>query len=168
MIKTRHINTAQSSISFTVKHLMISKVRGEFDKFRGVFNYDSEDVSKSSVEVEIEAGSVSTRDKERDANLKSSDFFDVGKYPTLTFKSTRFEKGFVTGDLTMHGVTKPVRIEIERLNEEKNSTIGVSGKAKIKRKDFGLSWSAALEAGGVLVGDEIAITLEVQFVSNSK
>ncbi len=162
MIKTYQIDPSHSSVSFTVKHMMISKVRGGFDKIRGVFNYDSEDLSKSSVEVEIEVGSVSTRDKERDANLKSSEFFDVGKYPTLTFKSTRFEKGFVAGDLTMHGVTKPVRLEIERL-----AATGVSGKAKIKRKDFGLMWNAALEAGGVLVGDEISIGLEVKFVSKS-
>lgn len=175
MTKTYQIDPSHSSAGFSVKHMMIAKVHGGFEKMRGTFNYDPENLGKSSVEVEIEASSISTRDAQRDTHLKSAEFFDVEKYPTLSFRSTRFEEGgdglYVTGDLTIHGVTLPVRLDIERPTEEVkdpwgNLKIGVSGKTKIKRKDFGLTWNSALEAGGVLVGDEIAINLEIQLVRN--
>ena len=176
MIKTYQLDPSHTTVSFSVKHMMFAKVRGGFDKMRGVLNYNPEELSKSSVEVEIEVASISTRDSKRDANLKSAEFFDVKKYPTLTFKSTHIEKGgdgiYVTGDLTIHGVTRSVRLEMKRPTEEVrdsagNFKIAVSGKTKIKRKDFGLSWNAALEAGGVLVGDEISVEMEVEFMSKA-
>lgn len=175
MTKTYQIDPSHSSAGFSVKHMMIAKVHGGFEKIRGSFNYNPDDLSKSSVEVEIEANSINTREPQRDAHLKSADFFDVEKYPTLSFRSTRFDESsdglYVTGDLTIHGVTLPVRLDMERPSEEVkdpwgNLKIGVSGKTKIKRKDFGLTWNSALEAGGVLVGDEIAINLEIQLVRN--
>lgn len=173
MTKLYQIDPSHSTAGFSVKHMMIAKVQGGFEKMRGTFKYDQADLSMSSVEVEIEAASINTREAQRDAHLKSADFFDVEKYPTLSFRSTRFEEFddglYVTGDLTIHGVTKPVRLELERPTDEVkdpwgNQKIGVSGKTKIKRKDFGLTWNAALEAGGVLVGDDIAINLEIQLV----
>lgn len=175
MTKQYQIDPSHSTAGFTVKHMMIAKVHGGFEKMRGTFSYDENDISKSSVEVEIEAASINTREPQRDAHLRSADFFDVEKYPTLLFRSTRFEKVgdemYVIGDLTIHGVTQPVRLEMEVPTQEVkdpwgNQKIGVSGKTKIKRKDFGLTWNAALEAGGVLVGDDIAINLEIQLVRN--
>ena len=177
MTKLYQIDPSHSSAGFTVKHMMIAKVHGGFEKMRGTFNYNPDDLSKSSVEVTIEAASINSREPQRDAHLKSADFFDVEKYPELSFRSTRFEEGgdglYVTGDLTIHGVTKPVRLEMELPSEEVkdpwgNMKIGISGKTKIKRKDFGLTWNAALEAGGVLVGDDIAINLEIQLVRQDK
>lgn len=173
MTKIYQIDPSHTSISFSVKHMMISKVRGEFDKIRGVFNYDPQELSKSSVEVEIDVRSINTHDLKRDDHLRSPEFFDVEKYPTLNFKSTHFEKRgsgiYVTGDLTIHGVERSVQLEMKQPSMEKkdssgNFRIGVSGKATIKRKDFGLNWRPVLEAGGVLVGDEIPINLEVQFI----
>ena len=170
---TYQIDPSHSTANFSVKHMMIAKVHGGFEKMSGSFIYDKQDVSKSSVEVTIDANSINTREPQRDTHLRSADFFDVEKYPTLTFKSIRFDQNGdelkVVGNLTIHGVTQQVTLEVEEPSEEVkdpwgNSKIGVSGKTKIKRKDFGLTWNSALEAGGVLVGDEISITLDVQLV----
>lgn len=176
MKTTYLIDSAHSTAGFSVKHMMIAKVHGAFEKMQGTFQYDPEAIENSHVEVSIDAASINTREKDRDNHLKSADFFDVEKYPTLQFVSTRFvqdgDELHILGDLTIHGVTKPVRLEMEMPSPEQkdpwgNIKIGISGKTKIKRKEFGLCWNAALEAGGVLVGDDIAIQLDVQLIKQA-
>lgn len=168
-----NIDPSHSTASFSVKHMMISKVHGSFDKISGKMTYDAANPGKSSIDITIEAASVNTREAQRDAHLRSADFFDVEKYPNLTFKSTRIDGGAgdlkLIGDLTIHGVTKQVTLDVEGPSEEVkdpwgNIKIAASATTKIKRKDFGLTWNTALEAGGFLVGDDIAITVDVQFV----
>ena len=167
------IDPSHSTANFSVRHMMMAKVHGGFEKMTGTLDFDPQNPSKASVEIVIDAASISTRDSARDTHLKSADFFDIEKYPTLNFKSTKVEGSGsdlkVVGDLTIHGVTKQVTLEVEGPSEEikdpwGNLKIGASATTKIKRKDFGLTWNAALEAGGVLVGDDISITLDVQFV----
>lgn len=167
------IDPSHSTASFSIKHMMIAKVHGGFEKLSGKLDYDAANPEKASVEVSIEAASINTREPQRDTHLKSADFFDVAKYPTITFKSSSVRGGGeelkVIGDLTIHGVTKQVILDVDGPTKEMkdpygNFKIGASGTTKIKRKDFGLTWNAALEAGGVLVGDEVTITLDVQFV----
>ncbi len=173
MLTTYQIDPSHSSASFSVKHMMIAKVHGGFEKLSGTLHLDRANLSQSSVNVSIEAASINTRESQRDAHLRSADFFDVEKFPTITFKSTKIESVGsegnlqVTGDLTLHGVTKSISLAVEApTNELKdpygNLKIGVAATAKIKRKEFGLTWNAALEAGGVLVGDDIIITLDIQ------
>lgn len=166
------IDPAHSSANFSVKHMMIAKVHGGFEKVSGTLQYDPSDITQASIEASIDAASINTREAQRDGHLKSADFFDVEKYPTLNFKSKKVEKDGedlkVTGDLTIHGVTKEVVLEVEGPTAEMkdpygNIKIGISATTKIKRKDFGLTWNAALEAGGVLVGDDVAISLDIQF-----
>lgn len=172
-MSTYQIDPSHSTASFSIKHMMIAKVHGAFDKISGQLNYDSANPTKSSVEVVIEAASVNTREPQRDTHLRSPDFFDVEKYKTITFKSTRVEGSGselkVVGDLTIHGVTQKVTLDVEGPSVEMkdpwgNIKLGASAKTKIKRKDFGLTWNAALEAGGFLVGDDVSIDLEIQFV----
>lgn len=167
------IDPSHSSAHFTVKHMMISKVRGGFDKISGKFNYEKKNPEASLVAVTIEASSINTGDADRDMHLRSVEFFDVEKYPEIIFKSKRIvaDNGNlqVIGDLTIHGVTNSVTLAVEGPSEEMkdpwgNIKIAVSGTAKIKRKDFGLTWNAALEAGGLLVGDDINITFDVQLL----
>ncbi|WP_374076139.1 YceI family protein [Bdellovibrio bacteriovorus] len=172
MSTTWQIDTTHSSANFSIKHMMIAKVHGGFEKLSGTLQYDASDVTKSYIEASIDAASINTREAQRDGHLKSADFFDVEKYPTINFKSKKVERDGddlkVTGDLTIHGVTKEVVLDVEGPSAEMkdpygNIKIGISATTKIKRKDFGLSWNAALEAGGVLVGDDVAISLDVQF-----
>lgn len=167
------IDPSHSTASFSIKHMMIAKVHGAFQKMSGSLEYDAANPAKAQIDVTIEAASIDTREPKRDEHLRSADFFDVAKYPTITFKSTRVDGSGgelrVHGDLTIHGVTKPVVLDVEGPSAEMkdpwgNLKIGASGTTKIKRKEFGLTWNAALEAGGVLVGDDVTITLEVQFV----
>jgi len=176
MLTTWQIDTAHSSANFSIKHMMIAKVHGGFEKLSGTLQYDPQDITKSSVEAVIETASINTREAQRDAHLKSADFFDAEKYPQLIFKSKKIEKDGddlkVIGDLTIHGVTKEVVLNAEAPSEEMkdpwgNTKIGISATTKIKRKDFGLNWNAALEAGGVLVGDDVAITLDIQFLKKA-
>ncbi len=173
---TYQIDPSHSSAAFTIKHMMIAKVHGGFEKLTGKFDYDPANVSKSNIDVAIDAASINTREAQRDTHLRSADFFDVEKYPAITFKSTRFEGTpddlKIVGDLTIHGVTKPVTLDVERPSEEMkdpwgNVKIGASATTKIKRKEFGLTWNAALEAGGLLVGDDVNITLDIQFVKQA-
>jgi polyisoprenoid-binding protein YceI len=173
---TYQIDPSHSSANFTIKHMMIAKVHGGFEKISGKFIYDSETPANSSVDVTIDAASINTRDGQRDTHLKSADFFDVEKYPTLTFKSKRVEKVGsdlkITGDLTIHGVTNTVTLEVDGPSNEikdpwGNSKIGASATTKIKRKDYGLTWNAALEAGGFLVGDDVNISIDVQFIKEA-
>lgn len=177
MKTTWQIDPAHSTASFSIKHMMIAKVHGGFEKLSGTLIYDSQNPKETKVDATIETASINTREAQRDTHLKSADFFDVEKFPTITFKSTQIEKTgddqlVVTGDLTIHGVTKQVRLDVEGPSAEMkdpwgNTKIGASASTKIKRKDFGLNWNAALEAGGFLVGDDVNITLDLQFTKQA-
>jgi polyisoprenoid-binding protein YceI len=164
---------AHTTAQFAVKHLMVTNVRGEFSKVTGKLNIDDKDITKSSVEVSIDASTIDTREPNRDNHLKSPDFFDVAKFPNITFKSTKVEKAGdkklkVTGDLTIHGVTKQAVLDVEGPTPEikypgqPEMRRGASATTKISRKDFGLTWNQALEAGGVAVGDEVTVFLEIE------
>jgi polyisoprenoid-binding protein YceI len=166
------IDKVHSSIHFSVRHLMVSKVRGEFHDWAGTLMLDVDDFTKSSVEVTIQATSIDTREEKRDGHLRSADFLDTDKFPTIVFKSTRVErKGdrlAVHGDLAIHGVTRPVTLDVETTEVVKDpwggTRTGFSGKVAIERKDFGLHWNAVLEAGGVVVGDKVEIALEIEAI----
>jgi polyisoprenoid-binding protein YceI len=171
---TWNIDPAHSVAEFKVKHMMISNVKGQFPKVSGTLTLDESGLANSRVEAVIEAASIETRDPQRDAHLKSADFFDVEKFPTLLFKSSRISivrdgELAVEGDLTIRGVTRKVTFAVEGPTPPAkdpwgNTRVAVSATTKINRKDFGLTWNAALETGGILVGDEVTITLDVQFV----
>jgi polyisoprenoid-binding protein YceI len=171
---TWNIDPAHTAAEFKVKHMMIANVKGHFAKVSGVLIRDESDPTNDRVEATIEAASLHTRDEQRDAHLKSADFFYVEKFPTLHFKSTGVKvtgegELSVEGDLTIHGVTRKVRFAVEGPTPPAkdpwgNTRIGLSATTKISRKDFGLTYNAALETGGVLVGDEVTITLDAQFV----
>jgi polyisoprenoid-binding protein YceI len=170
---TYTIDPTHSSVHFSVRHLMVSNVRGEFSKLSGTIQVDSDNPANSSVEASIDTTSINTRDGQRDGHLKSADFLDVEKFPAMTFKSkkvTPHEGGAtITGDLTIHGETRPVTLDVEgHPNEIKdpwgNQRIGMSATAKLSRKDFGLTWNAALETGGVMIGDEVKITIDLEAV----
>ncbi|HXN63998.1 MAG TPA: YceI family protein [Candidatus Acidoferrales bacterium] len=171
---TWNLDPVHSVAEFKVKHMMISNVKGQFTNVKGLLRLDEADVTKSQIEASIEAASINTRDAQRDAHLKSSDFFDAEKFPELTFKSTRItRKGdtelSVTGDLTIRGVTQGVVFDVEGPTPPAkdpwgNTRLGLSATTRVSRKDFGLAWNAALETGGFLVGDDVTITLDVQFV----
>ena len=165
------IDPAHSSVAFKVRHMMVSNVRGEFTKFDGQVTYDPGAPTKSSVSVTIDASSIDTGNKKRDDHLRSSDFFDVAKYPKLTFVSKKVRqvaKGLeVVGDLSIHGVTKEVVLKVEgptspRKNPWGKDVVGVEAETSIKRTDFGLKWNKALEAGGLLVGEEVRILIELE------
>jgi len=163
---------AHTGVHFKVRHLMISSVRGEFEKVSGKIVYDESDVTKSSGDIAIETASINTRVAKRDEHLRSPDFLDVAKYPAITFRSKRVEKAGngtlkMTGDLTIRGVTKEVVLAVEGPTQEikdpmGNRRVGGQAAAKINRKDFGLVWNKALETGGVVVGDEVEITIDVE------
>jgi len=171
---TWNIDPAHSVAEFKVRHMMIANVKGHFSGITGSLTLNDGDVTKSSAEASIDASSLNTREPQRDAHLKSADFFDVEKFPKLSFKSTRITRGKegelqVAGDLTIHGVTRSVVFALDSFSEPAkdpwgNVRIGLSATTKINRKDFGLTWNAALETGGVLVGDDVTITLDVQFI----
>jgi polyisoprenoid-binding protein YceI len=171
---TWQIDPNHSSAQFAVRHLAISTVRGAFTKVNGTVQLDDKDISKSSVEVTIDAASVDTRVENRDKDLRSDHFFDVEKYPTLTFKSTKVEqvepgKLKVTGDLTLHGVTKPVILEVEGPTAPVkdpwgNQRAAVNATTKINRQDFGMKFSPAMDSGGLVVGNDVVITIDVEMV----
>ena len=171
---TWKLDPAHSSAEFKVKHMMISNVKGTFSGLTGTLTEHATDASLSTIEASVPVATVSTGDPQRDAHLKSADFFDAEKYPEMTFKSTRVvKKGegdyAVTGDLTLHGVTKSLTLEVEGPSAPGkdpwgNTRIGISASTKINRKDFGLAWNATLETGGILVGEDVHITLEAQFI----
>jgi polyisoprenoid-binding protein YceI len=170
---TWNLDSAHSHAGFSVRHLMISNVRGEFRQLSGTLQYDAANVENSAVSVTIQAASIDTREANRDAHLKSADFFETEKYPELTFNSTAWQHKnddelLIKGNLTIHGVTREVVLTAERTPEMKDpwggTRVGFTGKAKINRKDFGLHYNAALEAGGVVVGEEVTISLEAEFV----
>ncbi|SRR6266496_2536451 len=169
-----NIDPVHSQAQFKVKHMMISNVKGEFTSVKGSLQFDEANIENSQIEAEIDTASINTREPQRDAHLKSADFFDVEKFPTLTFRSTSVGKKAdgelaVAGELTIHGITRTVTFEVEGPSVPTkdpwgNTRIGLSATTRINRKDFGLTWNAALETGGILVGDEVTITLDVQFV----
>jgi len=171
---TWNIDPVHSTVEFKVKHMMISNVKGQFTGVKGTLTLDESKVINSRVEASIDAASINTHEAQRDAHLKSADFFDVEKFPTLSFKSTRITRASdgdlaVAGDLTIHGVTRSVVFTVEGPTAPGkdpwgNTRVGLTATTKINRKDFGLTWNAALETGGILVGDDVTITLEVQFV----
>jgi len=169
---TYNIDKAHSEATFQVRHLL-TKVRGHFSDFEGAIDYDEQNPERSSVNVTIQAASVDTHERDRDTHLRSADFFDVEKFPALTFRSgaitrkgdQRFD---VAGDLTIHGVTRAVTFDVTFLGKAKdpwgNERIAFEADATINRKDYGLHWNAALETGGFLVGDEVKISLSVQAI----
>jgi polyisoprenoid-binding protein YceI len=171
---TWNLDPAHTVAEFKVKHMMIANVKGHFSNVSGVLIRDESDPANDRVEATIDAASIETRNEQRDGHLKSADFFHVEKFPTLHFKSTGISvvgdgELSVEGDLTIRGVTRKVRFAVEGptppAKDPWGSTrIGVSASTKINRKDFGLTWNAALETGGILVGDDVTITLDAQFV----
>lgn len=169
-----NIDPDHSTVGFQVKHMMVSNVKGSFDKHAGVLDINDNDVTKSNVQVTIQTASVNTNSSKRDEHLRSADFFDANRYPTMTFVSKKVVKAGkdklkVTGLLTLHGVTKEVVLLVEGPTKESkdpwgNIRRGITATTKINRKDFGLVWNAALETGGVAVGEEVTITLDVEFI----
>ena len=171
---TWEIDPAHSAATFSVKHMMVSTVRGEFGKLSGMITVEGGDWKTAKVEATVDATTINTREPKRDTHLKSADFFDVAKYPTLTFKSTKVDVGGagykLYGDLTIRGVTKPIVFDVQPPSKEWKGlmgkmVVGTSATAKLNRKDFGLNWNRPLEAaGGMLVGDEVTITLDLELV----
>jgi polyisoprenoid-binding protein YceI len=171
---TWNIDPAHSTAEFKVRHMMITNVKGRFSGITGVLTLDEQDVTRSRIEGSIDAASLDTRTADRDAHLKSPDFFHVEQHPKLTFASTRVSRTgegelAVEGDLTIRGVTRSVVFAVEGPTAPAkdpwgNTRLGVSATTKIDRKDFGLAWNAALETGGVLVGDQVTITLDLQLI----
>ena len=168
------LDPAHTNVEFTVRHMMISNVKGQFQKTSGTVTVNGSDPTSAKIDATIDATSIDTRVDKRDAHLKSPAFLDVDKFPTITFKSNKVEadgpgKWKVKGDLTLHGVTKPVVLEVESTGTPisdpmGNTRAGASATTKISRKDFGLTWNQPLETGGVMVGDEVAISIDVEAI----
>jgi len=174
---TWQIDPAHTAAGFAVKHLMISTVRGQFKGVNGTVNWDDQDISKSTIDVTIDAKTVDTSEAKRDEDLRSEKFFDTAKYPTITFKSKKVEnvsagKLKVTGDLTIRGVTKEVVLDIEGpSNQVKdpwgNTRVAASATTKINRQDYGVKWNANVDGGGVVVGDEVNITIDLEMIQKA-
>jgi polyisoprenoid-binding protein YceI len=170
--KTYVVDPSHSTAAFSVRHLMVSNVRGHLGPVSGTLSLDAEDVTRSRIEATIDAKEIDTRDPKRDEHLRSPDFLDVEKFPSLRFRSTRVkrlgdEQLEVAGDLTIRGITREVVLAVEGPTAESTSPwgqkkIGATATGKINRKDFGLTWNMALEAGGVVVGDEVKINIELE------
>ena len=168
------IDADHSNVGFKVRHLMVSNVRGSFEKYSGSVDINEKDITKSKLEATIDAASINTNVQKRDEHLRSADFFDVAKYPTMSFVSKKWTQAGngalkVTGDLTIHGVTREVILDVAPFSKESkdpwgNLRSGTSATTTINRKDFGLVWNKALELGGVTVGDEVNIALEVELI----
>jgi polyisoprenoid-binding protein YceI len=164
------VDVSHSRVGFGIRHI-VSKVNGEFKEFEGSFQFDEKKPETGSVTFSVKANSINTNNEKRDSHLKSADFFDVEKYPTLNFVSKKVIKttpkvGFIEGDLTIHGVTKTVKFAVKYLGRDKdpwgNYRAGFSAITTIKRKDFGLTWNKVLESGGVLVGEEVDIVIDIE------
>jgi polyisoprenoid-binding protein YceI len=173
---TYTIDPSHSRVGFVARHAMVTKVRGGFDDFAGTFTIDGDEPSNSSAELTIEAASIDTRNADRDAHLQSNDFFAMEQYPQLHFASTAIEQVSgtdyrVTGDLTLRGVTKPVTIDLEytgaAVDPWGNLRVGFEGSIKVNRKDWGLNWNTALEAGGVLVSEKVTLEFEISATQNA-
>ncbi len=174
MKATYQIDAAHSHVQFSVRHLMVSNVRGSFTGVAGTVTFDPDKPAETAIEATIDVASIATNDEKRDGHLKSPEFFDAAQYPTMKFKSTKVESAGpddfkVTGDLTLHGATKPVTLTVHEISGEAkdpwgNIKMGAAVKGKIKRSDFGLSWNAPLETGGVLIGDDVKLEFELEFL----
>ncbi len=174
---TWQIDPDHSSFQFKVRHLMVSNVKGDFTKVKGAVMMDERDIANLKLEITIDAASVNTGHAKRDEHLRNADFFDVAKHPTITFVSKRVVKAGpdrlkVIGDLLMHGVTKEITIDVEGQTQEVkdpggNFRRGATGTAKINRKDFGLTWNRALETGGVIVGEDVDISVEIELIKKT-
>lgn len=172
-----NIDTAHTQVEFSVRHLMIAKVRGSFEKFSGTVHLDEANPANTSVDITIETASVNTREAARDGHLRSPDFFNSEAFPTMTFKSTRVDvldgaNARLIGDLTIRDVTKPVTLDVEFLGKAKSpwgtTSAGFTGKTKINRKEWGLTWNQGLETGGVLVGEDVEISIELELVQQAE
>lgn len=173
-VTTWNLDPAHSSAEFKVKHMMISNVKGSFSGLKGTLTLDESDPSRSKVSAAIDVSTLSTGDEQRDAHLKSADFFDAAQFAHMTFESTAVKRTgdgdhHVTGNLTIHGVTKPVSFTVDGPGAASkdpwgNTRIGLSATTKVNRKEFGLTWNAALETGGVLVGEDVTLTIDAQFI----
>jgi polyisoprenoid-binding protein YceI len=171
---TWQIDPVHTTVEFTVRHMMISNVRGQFTKVAGTITANGNDPASVRIEATIDTSSIDTRSADRDADLKSANFLDVAKYPTMTFKSRKIEPAGtgawkIVGDLTLHGVTKEVTLDVQGPTPPikdpwGNTRAGASATTKISRKDFGLTWNKLLEAGGAVVGDEVAVSIDVEAV----
>jgi polyisoprenoid-binding protein YceI len=167
------LDTSHTEVGFSVRHLMVSNTKGKFQKFSGALNLDEKDPTKSTVEVSVDVASIDTNDEKRDQHLRSPDFFEAEKFPQITFKSKSIKKagkGFkAVGDLTIRGITKEVTLDIDGLTATVkdpwgNEHRGLVAKGKINRHDFKVSWNKALDAGGVVVGDEVQLSIEAEFI----
>ncbi len=173
-VSTWNVDPAHSAAEFKVRHMMISNVKGKFTGISGTLVLNEADPTASKIEATIPVNTLATGDEQRDGHLKSPDFFDMEKFPTIAFKSLSVRltgpgEHEVTGELSIHGVTKVVTLAVEGPSAPAkdpwgNTRIGLSANGKINRKDFGLNWNSTLETGGVLVGEEVIITLDVQFI----
>jgi polyisoprenoid-binding protein YceI len=171
------IDSKHSSAQFAVRHMMISNVRGSFSNVSGTVNYDGKDPTKATVEATIDTSSVNTQEASRDKHLIGADFFDTAKFPTMTFKSKKIVsagdgKYNMTGDLTLHGVTKEVTMVLNDLSPavndgHGNTKVGANATGKINRKDFGISYGGALDNGGAMISDEVAITLDIELAKKA-
>jgi polyisoprenoid-binding protein YceI len=173
---TYAIDPTHSRIGFVARHAMVAKVRGSFNEFEGSGYFDAENPANSTLQLTIQAASIDTRNADRDAHLRSNDFFDMEQYPQITFTSTAVEQVDpetyrVTGDLSMKGVTRPVTVELEytgaAVDPYGNQRIGLEGKAVVNRKDWGITWNAALETGGVLVSENVTLEFEVSAIRSA-
>jgi polyisoprenoid-binding protein YceI len=173
---TWKIDPSHTSIGFSVRHMMVAKVKGRFGNVSGTINLDEENPTRSSVEVEVDTASIDTREPQRDTHLRSPDFLDVEKYPVMTYKSRRIERhgdGYrVIGDLTIKDITREVALDTELVgvidDPWGNRRAGFNAEATIRREDFGLTWNVALEAGGVLVGDRVSISVDVEAIKETE
>ena len=170
------LDPAHTRFGFVARHAMVTKVRGSFNEFEGKAHFDASDPSKSSVEVTIQTASIDTRNADRDTHLRSNDFFAMDEYPEITFKSTALKvldgtHSQLTGDLTIKGVSRPITLDVEftgaATDPYGNSRLGFEGSVRINRKDWGVNWNAALEAGGVMVSEEITLEIEVSAIKVS-
>ena len=177
LAETWAVDASHSTVGFSVRHLMVSNVKGAFGKFTASVEGSPADPATAKISATIEVASVDTRDAKRDAHLGTADFFDAAKFPQMTFTSTKVEKitattAKVTGDLTLRGVTKPVVLDVEYTQQVKNpwgkTVIGASATGKINRKDFGVNWSKSLDGGGLVVGDEVTIQLDLELVKKDE
>ena len=162
---TYTIDPAHTSFDFTVKHMMISNVPGEFDKFSGQVTYDTNDLANSKADVTIDVSSINTHIDKRDAHLKSPDFFDAAKYPTITFVSTKFTPTSITGNLTMKGVTKEITIPVTisgPVDVMGHQAIGIIGSVTVNRQDYGVSYNKILDHGGLAVSNDVVITISIE------
>src|SRR3954451_2301505 len=173
---TYAIDAAHSSVGFVARHAMVTKVRGSFNEFEGSGYFDADHPENSHLELVIQAASIDTRNADRDGHLRSNDFFAMDEYPQITFRSTSVEQTGdaeykVTGDLTIKGITKPVTVDFDYtgavVDPFGNHRIGLEGRTTINRKDFGVTWNAPLETGGVLVSDKVTLEFEVSAVRTS-